>query len=48
MSSASADATFETEQCIIDLGININHIDERGRTPLHYAFVKINNWKLGS
>lgn len=41
MSSATADATFETEQLLIDLGININLRDQRNRTPLHYAFVKI-------
>jgi ankyrin repeat protein len=45
MSSASADATFETEQFLIDRGIELNLIDDRGRTPLHYAFVKIKNWK---
>jgi ankyrin repeat protein len=44
MSSATADATFETEQMLIDLGININQRDEKGRVPLHYAFVKIKNW----
>lgn len=42
MSSATADATFETEQCLIDLGVNINLRDHQGRVPLHYAFVKIN------
>jgi len=45
MSSATADATFETEQQLIDLGININVRDQRHRTPLHYAFVKIKGWK---
>lgn len=44
MSSATADATFETEATLIDLGININLIDRNNRTPLHYAFVKIKNW----
>lgn len=44
MSSATADATFETEQQLIDLGININLKDNRLRVPLHYAFVKIKNW----
>jgi len=24
-------------------GAKINEVDDRGRTPLHYAFVKINN-----
>lgn len=41
MSSATADATFETEQILIDLGVNINVVDVRGRVPLHYAFVKL-------
>ena len=45
MSSATADATFETEQFLIDKGIELNLKDERGRTPLHYAFVKIKDWK---
>lgn len=44
MSSATADATFETEQLLIDLGININLRDCRGRVPLHYAFVKMKDW----
>jgi hypothetical protein len=43
MSSDKADATFETEQTLIDLGININLRDLEGRVPLHYAFVKIEN-----
>lgn len=41
MSSAGADATFETEQILIDLGVDINKKDSFGRVPLHYAFVKI-------
>mmetsp|Transcript_30558 Transcript_30558/g.46850 ORF Transcript_30558/g.46850 Transcript_30558/m.46850 type:complete len:131 (+) Transcript_30558:1817-2209(+) len=48
MSSATADATFETEQLIIEKGVDINHSDNRGRVPLHYAFVKIKNWKESS
>lgn len=48
MSSATADATFETEELLIERGIEINHVDHRGRTPLHYAFVKIRNWKDNS
>lgn len=40
MSSATADATFETEQLIIDLGVKVNQRDSFGRVPLHYAFVK--------
>lgn len=45
MSSTTADATFETEQCLIDLGVNINQLDKAGRLPLHYAFTKIGNPK---
>ena len=41
MSSAGADATFETEQLLIDLGVDINKKDKFDRVPLHYAFVKI-------
>ena len=48
MSSASADATFETEHQLIELGININLRDRHGRIPLHYAFVKIKDWKRNS
>lgn len=45
MSSATADATFETEQFLIDRGVNINLKDNKDRVPLHYAFVKIQDWK---
>lgn len=48
MSSATADATFETEQLLIDLGVDINHKDERRRVPLHYAFVKMKSWKTAT
>lgn len=44
MSSSTADATFDIEQVLIDLGININLRDQRQRTPLHYAFVKMKKW----
>lgn len=45
MSSATADATFETEQFLIDRGVDINLRDIKQRVPLHYAFVKIRDWK---
>ena len=45
MSAATADATFETEQFLIDRGIEYNLRDDKQRTPLHYAFVKIADWK---
>ena len=48
MSSATADATFETEQVLIDLGVNINTKDKLDRVPLHSAFVKIGKWQDSS
>lgn len=30
---------------MVDLGIDINALDVRGRTPIHYAFVKIRDWE---
>jgi ankyrin repeat protein len=45
LSSATADASFDTEQTLLDLGININLRDAKNRTPLHYAFVKISDWR---
>jgi hypothetical protein len=48
MSSATADATFETEQFLIERGVEINLRDQKNRTPLHYAFVKIQNWSENS
>lgn len=44
MSSSTADATFETEQLLIDKGVEVNARDCRGRVPLHYAFVKIKDF----
>lgn len=37
------DAEFALEDLLIDRDININAIDIRGRTPLHYFFAKIGN-----
>ena len=45
MSSSSSDATFETEQFLIDLGVDPNVKDYHGRVPLHYAFVKMKDWQ---
>lgn len=45
MSSATADATFETEAFLIERGVEINLRDNKQRTPLHYAFVKISDWR---
>lgn len=45
MSSATADATFETEAFLIERGVDINLRDNKNRTPMHYAFVKISDWK---
>ncbi len=44
MSSSTADATFETEQLLIDEGVDINVRDCHGRVPLHYAFVKLKDY----
>ena len=41
MSTADANATFEMEELLINYKASMNEIDKRGRTPLHYAFVKI-------
>ena len=40
-SSHSADASYELEETLLKYGTKVNQIDERGRVPLHYAFVKI-------
>lgn len=40
-SKSSADASFEMEALLIRHGANVNAVDHRGRTPLHYAFVTI-------
>lgn len=37
------DTTFQVEKLLIRYKVDINAIDKRGRTPLHYAFVKIGN-----
>lgn len=36
-----ADASFEMESLLLKHGASINSIDKNGKTPLHYAFVKI-------
>jgi ankyrin repeat protein/predicted DNA-binding WGR domain protein len=41
LSNADADASNEIENCLLSSGGDLNAIDNRGRTPLHYAFVKI-------
>jgi ankyrin repeat protein/predicted DNA-binding WGR domain protein len=41
LSNADADASNEIENCLLSSGGDLNAIDARGRTPLHYAFVKI-------
>ena len=40
-SAADADASNEIENALLSSGGNLNAIDIKGRTPLHYAFVKI-------
>ena len=41
LSNADADASNEIENCLLSSGGNLNAVDSRGRTPLHYAFIKI-------
>jgi ankyrin repeat protein/predicted DNA-binding WGR domain protein len=41
LSNADADASNEIENCLLSSGGDLNAVDARGRTPLHYAFVKI-------
>ncbi len=41
LSNADADASNEIENVLLSSGGNINALDNRNRTPLHYAFVKI-------
>jgi len=43
VSASGADASFEIEYLLLKHGARINEVDSRGRTPLHYAFVKIND-----
>lgn len=40
-SSTSANADIKLEKLLISKGVGLNDVDLRGRTPLHYAFVKI-------
>jgi len=37
----NTEANFDLERILIKGGINMNQIDIRGRSPLHYAFIKI-------
>jgi ankyrin repeat protein/predicted DNA-binding WGR domain protein len=41
LSAADADASNEIENALLSSGGQINAVDIKGRTPLHYAFVKI-------
>eukprot|EP01022_Parablepharisma_sp_SALTPOND_P016007 TRINITY_DN2302_c3_g1_i1.p1 TRINITY_DN2302_c3_g1~~TRINITY_DN2302_c3_g1_i1.p1 ORF type:complete len:1273 (+),score=196.37 TRINITY_DN2302_c3_g1_i1:5084-8902(+) len=47
-SSPTIDSTSEMENLLLDCGADVNAIDRRGRTPLHYAFVKIGRWEDSS
>jgi ankyrin repeat protein len=40
-STNSTDSSFELEEYLLSKGAKVNALDFRGRTPLHYAFVKI-------
>ena len=41
LSNTDADASNEIENVLLSSGGDLNAVDNRGRTPLHYAFVKI-------
>ena len=41
LSNTDADASNEIENVLLSCGGDLNAVDARGRTPLHYAFVKI-------
>ncbi len=43
LSNVDADASNEIENVLLSCGGDLNAVDARGRTPLHYAFVKIGN-----
>jgi len=43
-SCPTIDSTSELENLLLDYGADVNAIDNRGRCPLHYAFVKIGAW----
>jgi ankyrin repeat protein/predicted DNA-binding WGR domain protein len=43
LSNVDADASNEIENVLLSSGGDLNAVDARGRTPLHYAFVKIGN-----
>jgi len=43
-SSPAIDSTSVMENLLLDSGADVNALDKRGRTPLHYAFVKIGNY----
>eukprot|EP01022_Parablepharisma_sp_SALTPOND_P016946 TRINITY_DN259_c0_g2_i2.p1 TRINITY_DN259_c0_g2~~TRINITY_DN259_c0_g2_i2.p1 ORF type:complete len:1345 (+),score=203.61 TRINITY_DN259_c0_g2_i2:2443-6477(+) len=43
-SSPMIDSTSDLESLLMEHGAEVNAIDARGRTPLHYAFVKFGRW----
>lgn len=47
-SSRGADTNFKIERKLLSYGGDINIIDNRGRTPLHYVFVRIGEHKIHS
>lgn len=39
-SSDAIDETFDTQRFLIELKVDFNHANDKGFTPLHYAFKK--------
>ena len=47
-SDAGANASFELETVLIEHGAEINTTDMFGRTPLHYPFIKTNDFTINT
>ena len=47
-SSPKIDSTSEIETLLLEWGCDVNSRDSRGKTPLHYAFIKIGNFQDNS
>jgi ankyrin repeat protein len=47
-SDSGSNASFELEAILIEHGAEINTSDNFGRTPLHYPFIKTNDFKINT